>query len=79
MAVLARRRKESAPRAQQSVTPRSSARGVGGRTAFCNDVTDVELTPAGVWFLKEGRSVIKNADHFANSVISKLLMAGAGS
>lgn len=24
---------------------------------------DVELTPAGAWFLKEGRSVIKNADH----------------
>ncbi len=25
---------------------------------------DVELTPAGVWFLQEGRSVIKkNADH----------------
>ncbi len=24
---------------------------------------DVELTAAGAWFLKEGRSVVKNADH----------------
>lgn len=40
---------------------------------------DVELTPAGVWFLKvKGVLLSKNSRSLASSV-SKLLMAGAGS
>ncbi len=39
---------------------------------------DVELTPAGVWFLQEGRSVIKKYRSPASSV-SKLRTAGADS
>lgn len=39
---------------------------------------DVELTPAGVWFLQEGRSVIKKCRSPASSV-SKLRTAGADS
>lgn len=38
---------------------------------------DVELTPAGAWFLKEGRSVIKKCRSPANSV-SRSLTAGGG-
>lgn len=39
---------------------------------------DVELTPAGVWFLKKGVLLSKKCRSLVNSV-SKLLMAGAGS
>lgn len=39
---------------------------------------DVELTPAGVWFLQEGRSVIKKCRSPA-SIVSKLRTAGADS
>lgn len=39
---------------------------------------DVELTPAGAWFLKEGRSVIKKCRSRASNA-SKLPTAGADS
>lgn len=40
---------------------------------------DVELTPAGVWFLQEGRSVIKKKSRSPASSVSKLRTAGADS